>query len=1084
MIEWIKLKEKFGLKTASKKFEELALMYVEDVYPQYEWEATPLKGDGNRDVQLVPKDEIDYDIWAEAKFRNSGKKQDENLRSLERKDLDSTVLSGLICGHVRMIIFISNAKLPSSVMNRAMLGAKIRGIDVTAVLSPQLENWLIKNPEKYKIIFEEDLCPDIAERILYDIESANIYDPISTDFNPLNKKKDFLINEFAILNIIINSSSSIDGCIKQEEQLPFIFIKKDGYENPSKFTVSPGVSNLVFLVKMKKTHTGFININVNIDNLDFYVSTNNINIYKNNNIALSYSKQLEIIDKVENVIKNTNAFENGMIITLYAESSMGKSFVLRHIYNDLSMNYDMTLICFDSNKDNLTNYMLLCKSILFINFGNIFWDYDFSDKSATEIFKQKIKNSYSNNVFDIEILLQIIDGCYDANIAKNVIKLIISKDKISLFESNRKKRSKILLIDDFQYLDSTQAQFIKMLLEQLKKDNNSVIVVISSTKGKYLSAELEKYFLSLTSNSFILDGLDKMDKEQTIQNIYELSQEKCESLCIVLPSSPLLACEIIKIISEKISKTVTEPIDIILAYSKCVDEIQILRNKFSDFEKQYYLLDIIYRFKKGIPSKILNDYFQFNPQYTFDVQSLISNNFIKGDGEYIVPYHDFYINSYKNLRKEQFNNFNVGAFLKYLLDLSQPDNKLDKNHILSMILRCGDQYKKDYETGVQDLILKYVHETKFGVAIHFCEYYYEQIKLMNRNNLSHDQAYYLYLYADCLVHCGKQGEALILLEDIYRDAPSDSLPKYEAGASVLTQKFWRMCPVEIIPNSFYIQNGIEKMDTTEFSDMDLARVEKAYDSCFNRRMMAYFLIDDLTNARKTYLLRLRTLSNTKKNLTDFYSKSATLIMDYARCIVRYDISEGYRLMKLSLKFFETDSQKHYRRILICRVDNAVFENIFNNTFNTKEFNESLKSLLDGQFYSEYFKSVMKKSICSIIHYSNLHKNGSCFSPHCQIINDIQTAISKALMDTNLLPKDRDNLLLYYLYSFIDICNGDINHAKEYLEKCLDITNAVGESYKFCINHNLNNISTIKHIKWYSENEEYSSTDFLVDCRFW
>ena len=166
MIDWTKLRTKFGLQKAYEKFEQLALMYVSDVYPQYEWEATPQKGDGNRDIQLIQKKDMGYDIWAEAKYRNSSKKQKDELRALERKDIDSTILSGLLHGKVRLIIFISNARLPNKVMDRAMLGARIRGIEVTAVLSTQLENWQKKKPERYQKIFEEELHADPAEIIM------------------------------------------------------------------------------------------------------------------------------------------------------------------------------------------------------------------------------------------------------------------------------------------------------------------------------------------------------------------------------------------------------------------------------------------------------------------------------------------------------------------------------------------------------------------------------------------------------------------------------------------------------------------------------------------------------------------------------------------------------------------------------------------------------------------------------------------------------------------------------------------------------------------------------------------------------
>lgn len=1082
MIDWTKLRTKFGLDIAAQKFEELALMYVQDVYSQYKWIKTSKKGDGNRDVQLSPTETLDYDIWAEAKYRNSSKKNLSDLRALERKDLDSTILSGLIHGRVKMIIFISNAKLPNSVMDRAMLGATIRGIKVTAALSEQLENWLIVHPEKYRELFEEDLIYKSDTNKHYNVESANIYDPISTDFNPLYKKRDFSISEFAILNVIVNSSEKTIGSIQYQNYLPFEFIEKNEYENPNNFTINKGISNIVFLVKMKCIHNGRIDVTVRIDDVDFFVQTNSIHIKKENIIRLAYSSQMETIYNIEKVIENSNSFENGLIVTLYAESSMGKSFVLKSIYNDLNMNFDITLIGFDSNRSNLTNYSLLCKSVLFLNFGNVFWDYDFSNKDSVELFKNKVKENYSGSVFKLETMLQIIDGCYDANIAASTIKKLMSQHKsFSLFEGIRSKTPRVLLVDDFQYLDQTQSKFAKLLLEQLKEDNNSVFLIISSTKGKFYEKSLEKYFLEVTSNRFMLEGLNTTDKEQTMQITYNLPVEKCVIAKYILPDSPLLASEIIRTISQKINQTVIDPLEIIFAYSKTVDETQIVRNKFIQFKNQYYLLDIIYRFKKGIALKNLSNYFKDNSNFKSDITALISNKFIIIEGDYVFPYHDFYTNAYIRLRNKSFNNTSVGDFLNYLLTC---EINIDKNHIMSMLLRCGRKYQNAYEKEIQKLILKYVHSTQFGVAIYFCEFYYDQIKKLNRKYLTHDQAYYLYLYTDCLVHCGKQGQALKMLEDIYQEAPNDSLPKYEAGASILTQLFWSLNPSTIVSNSLYIQRGLENINREQLSNVDLLRVEKAYDSCFNRRMMAYFLNDNFNEARKTYLQRLKIIADTSLNLIEFRSKAATLIMDYARSIVIYNQAEAHRLMQLSLRYFESDKDKHYRRILICKIDCEMFSNINTGAYNAEKFNDYSNKLLEGQFYSEYFKSILKKSICSLIDYSNAHQDINCFSSKCQIIKDVDAVILKNLMETKLIPSERDNLLLTYIKSFIAICNNEIKQAKEMLENGIKITRELGESYQLCLKHNLKNASNITHIKWFSPNETYNPTDFIVDCRFW
>ena len=90
MINWKLLYDKFGRLNAAKKFEDLALDYVCDVYNEYTWKPTQRTRDGNRDFHNLEEDLLK--IWGEAKYK-------KDSISLTRKDLDPTILSGLIDGH-------------------------------------------------------------------------------------------------------------------------------------------------------------------------------------------------------------------------------------------------------------------------------------------------------------------------------------------------------------------------------------------------------------------------------------------------------------------------------------------------------------------------------------------------------------------------------------------------------------------------------------------------------------------------------------------------------------------------------------------------------------------------------------------------------------------------------------------------------------------------------------------------------------------------------------------------------------------------------------------------------------------------
>ena len=67
MINWKLLYDKFGRLNAAKKFEDLALDYVCDVYNEYTWKPTQRTRDGNRDFHNLEEDLLK--IWGEAKYK-------------------------------------------------------------------------------------------------------------------------------------------------------------------------------------------------------------------------------------------------------------------------------------------------------------------------------------------------------------------------------------------------------------------------------------------------------------------------------------------------------------------------------------------------------------------------------------------------------------------------------------------------------------------------------------------------------------------------------------------------------------------------------------------------------------------------------------------------------------------------------------------------------------------------------------------------------------------------------------------------------------------------------------------------------
>ena len=1083
MIDWTILRKKFGSVESAARFEAIALAYVRDTYPNFTWEPTSTRGDGNRDAYAAQDGE--YEIWEEAKYRN-GIKGDSHKkdRALERKDVDSTVLSGLMYGKVRLIIFISNADMPSEVMMRSMFGARIRGIEVTCVLSSQLEDWLSKHKKFYREQFEEPFPRQKSLEHVMLFNKAQFFDLISTDFGALQKRRDFFVGERSLLELVIYSSRPIDAQIK-ELSYPFIILDEPNSAGKKTISLEAGLSNLSLLVQMTEPCTKKVTICVELDGKAFYQESNWISVHRASRFPLAYGMQLKTIANLRLMLQTAAQYEQGKIVSLYAGSSMGKSYVLQKLMEEFCLQYDITLITFESNRDSLSNYMLLCKTVLFLSYGNIFWDIVSTSPSKINAFKAQVLASDRGELFSKDLLSKLVDGCFNANIAFEVVETLLKESRrknIILIRGQRLKSPRILLLDDIQYLNKTQNDFMYLLFEQLRSCSNSNLLVASATKGKFCAQKAESLFLQLTPNRFELNGLSTSDKRETLKSNFGLSAVSANSFAdTILPDSPLLAEEVLKNISANITGNIN-PEAIILSYTRLVDDSIVLQDKFFDCKPQFYLLDIIYKFKKGIPIKLIASYPQFDVKaVNRDIKKLVAQNLIVLQDRIAKPYHDFYIAAYRTLRGDKEYNLTLGKFFKYLLNREDLAAALDCNQVLAMLLRCGKRYATAYKARVKEYILEYVHTTQFGAAIQFCEYYYDQIAPIGTKSLTHEESYILYLYADCLVHCDHLGRAHERLQEVYQFAPDDSLEKYEAGASLLNQLFWEIKPDKVIADSFEIQAGAEQILQAKLSDEDRHRITRAYDSSLNRRMAAYLLADQPDRAHDVYCTRLKEIAMTDN--TCFPSGAATLIMDYARGISYWNPNEGYRLMRLACNCFKTAPKSHYRRILLCEIDLAVLNSVVYKQYSPNRFIEIKEKLIDGGFISEYFKAVLKHAACKLISQANLL--GDCgFPGDAQIFCDIESELQQALLETQLQPRNRELVLCNYIKSFIAACRNQHEESISLLNASMDILKSAGASYQNVLQHNMENIKTVKTIAWGTSQSVKASNVFLVDCRFW
>jgi len=1080
MIKWSLLSEKFGIQGGARKFEKLALMYVRDVYNQYNWQATPNGPDGNKDGHLGKGSE--FDVWEEAKFRSD---------SLRRQDLDPTILSGLIQGNVRLIIFVSNAHLPEQLLSRSIIGARIKGIEVSCVLGKQLESWLFRHPECYKTIFENNLPERDDNDHLVEIYESSFFDTFSTDFNPFNVRTEMFVGEEYLLSITIYSSCLGTAILITDEYTPFILVKHPNFDNPDCLCINEGINVFSVLIRADKIVTGGISLRFEINSEPYFHITKEVIIQQSTTLGITYAQQLETTNAIKAIIDFQSSDSAQYIITLFAESGMGKSYVLKSIYTEYVLKRDMTIVCFESHRQNNINNLFLCRIILFFNYGNIFWGEHI--KTAEEIVNFKCSALVRNTsaLFDNNLLSELIDGCFDARIAACVIEKMFTKskrEKNMLVGGRSKSRiGRILLLDDFQYLDKKQAEFVFLLCRQLIDVKNNCVVVISATEGKFRDKKTEACFHELTPNIFSLHGLKRKDKTATLNSYFNLPLSVAEAIAqIILPNSPLLSSEILRIIRSKNPKS-GEGISVLSAYTSHTYSNVILQNRFVDLKEQFYLLDILYRFKRGINNSFLYRYDKFEKsKLESDIQILIGRGLIKKDNNCLLPYHDYYILSYKQLRKKMFFNRAVGRYINYLLRFPNSSMYFDENQLLSQLIRCGKNYFKLFEMKIKEQVKLNIYATNFGTALYYCEYYYEILEHKDPATYTSEELYFLYLHAYCLVHCGKNGIAEQILEKVFSFSKPDSIEGIEAGAELLNQQFWNMNLDMLINNSYIIQMNAEHILKKELATEEKQRMRKAQSVCHNRRMVTQLLLEQYADARETYRTRLTMIAR-ELSRDEFKPNAATLIMDYSRGIIHKSPKDALRLINIALRFFECYADEHIRRILICKIDLLVFHSITGTKIDEVQFRTLIKKLLDGQFYSESFKALLKYHACKIIETSKcLEQLMSSDSNRLSniTIDAAEKEIYSFSLETGIIPSQREKFLFDNLMAYIHVKNGKLLKAIDCLDSICMYVSRAGESYRLIAHHNRSNISSIIKIAWCTDGMVLEQDTFCLDCRFW
>lgn len=1081
-IDWSKIYTLNGSNNgkAGKVFEKLALEYLQEAFSDFVWIPTKASWDNNLDMYHTYQD--GYENWAEAKYR----KDSDNVG---KKDLDPTILSGLIQEKIKLILYITNGTIAPHNLNRITYGARIKDIAVSCINRSQLESWLYENPDRYEVYFGEKLFGSDYQQTYVNIKDISFYSVNSIDFgtNMLHKKLD--LNQEYIMCITISASRS--GKLNIEENdYPFHFVNSGQWPLANEISYRCGTSSFFFLIRTLKLTNKPITLCFSLENGEKISHIINCEIVDKQDIMVVHSSQNKVLININKCLKNTANKGHNIIITVHSKSGNGKTYLLQKLFIDYSYRSEMSLVRFVDADSSKYNYMLLCKIIFFLNFGNMLW-LDKDDENDFQEFCTKRKELFFrlsyNAVYDENQLNSLFDGCFDMLIAESCIHELNERIGLKnqlLLDPQTQNPHCILLLDDIQKLDEAQGTFLINLLEQSAQLSYNTTIVLSYN-DKFKCKNVLKQITSLTPNKFEIEDLSWKDiRESLLKNIHIANGIITERQLSDLPQNVFLLEETLRVIRSNKQDYFDVP-EILKEIKRIKKENLILENKFIGVEDQFAIIDIIYEFEKGVSGNAL--FFKPLSASEATLKRLEDACIIKRAGDKYIPYHDILRGTYRALRNGAQYNEKMGKYIANLLQSESVSELIDLNQALAVLIKCGDYYKEIYIGKCIEQRDFYFSKTLFKESLYYAEAIHS-LSLKEKEDIQYfdeKELYSVFVLADCLKHNGELVRSSQLFQELFDKVDNISPIKYEAGAELVNAQYRALKLTEAIDLAYKLlltlNDKIKSCKYTYKNDMD-NRIIRSYYTVTNRNMMILQMRNDYDKAFKLYIKSMKTIAKTQpqNDKARLRGEFATYIMDFARGLYCVNFLEATRLMKIAHKFFLQNETVHCRRILMCEADLLFLDflktyNEGNSQYNNEEFDKIQNAQISNGYNREVYKTQLKQYACLLIQ-----------SEHdgCPQYNSIEERLEEIYSQIDDISDAHTICILCPILAYVKIKKGNIRHGQKIFSRIEKHIILLGKDYQTIYFHNKSNFEKADKAAFALNNIKLNSDTYYLDPRIW
>lgn len=442
-------------------FERLALEFAKNHFSNPSWKKTGETRDGNKDAiayvfgyQSNTKQRPQW--WMEAKYST-----EKTL--VTRYRLDATIVSAILAGNVKKIIFVTNiairAKTIIDIRNALKKATSCQ--DVQFCTKPILENWLCKNPSIYQDFFPSLAPGEVLEQseALYLTQEIDFYQRSSDSVAFAEPCKILYGNERYVGHFSVYCEDNRIVTLRKNQHCHGI--KLSGKRT---FQLHPGNNPIKFEIVLSSKLP---------DESLFYFFLDNVEVFPANFIHLSpcpsihyeLPGQKEIVGDIKKALKQFLRKNQCEYYAISAASGSGKTEMLEQLASDPAM-ADEYLFYRSFSFSDTENGLLLVDFILFLLFPYL---------APAEIDANYLDHMGSAHTIDqVHKLIQLR---YDYNALVDF--LIQECTPEDFLPHSMRVNARIVYLDNVHCLSDPLFFFFRKLLVELQSRNIPIYMVIT-----------------------------------------------------------------------------------------------------------------------------------------------------------------------------------------------------------------------------------------------------------------------------------------------------------------------------------------------------------------------------------------------------------------------------------------------------------------------------------------------------------------------------------------------------------------------------------------------------------------------------